>query len=122
MSEDGDHMDAANSSFLGGLNLNLHHANLDQSTRDGFYVKIDVLSDKDNEELINAYGKQADFWRQTHVASNCCLLDFDDVFEVIIRVYEGKGKESVGDINGEYKLSDSNTSIANFEGERLGLP
>ncbi|GLT98865.1 hypothetical protein SLE2022_163400 [Rubroshorea leprosula] len=118
MSEDGDHMDAANSSFLGGLNVNLHSANLDQSTRDGFYVEIDVLSDKDHDELINAYGKQADFWRQTHAASNCCLLDCDDVFEVPIGVHKGKGKEIAEDINGEYKLSDSNTSIASSEGEK----
>ncbi|GKV12267.1 hypothetical protein SLEP1_g23438 [Rubroshorea leprosula] len=118
MSEDGDHMDAANSSFLGGLNVNLHHANLDQSTRDGFYVEIDVLSDKDDDELINACGKQAEFWRQTHAASNCCLLDCDDVFEVPIRVHKGKGKEITEDINGDYKLSDSNTSIASSEREK----
>ncbi|GLT52805.1 hypothetical protein SLA2020_261230 [Shorea laevis] len=61
-------------------------ADVDQRTRDGFYVEIDVLSDTDDEELISAYGNQAQFWRQTHA------LDPADGIEVPITLDKGKQK------------------------------
>ncbi|GLT48371.1 hypothetical protein SLA2020_220020 [Shorea laevis] len=91
-------------------------ADVDQRTRDGFYVEIDVLSDRDDEELISAYGNQAQFWRQTHA------LDPADGIEVPITLDKGKQKvDQEACYRGgydQYTLSDSGTSIASSEGER----
>ncbi|GLT26468.1 hypothetical protein SLA2020_015300 [Shorea laevis] len=91
-------------------------ADVDQRTRDGFYVEIDVLSDRDDEELISAYGNQAQFWSQTHA------LDPADGIKVPITLDKGKQKvDQEACYRGgydQYTLSDSGTSIASSKGER----